>query len=80
MSSSRLFIGIDLGASGCRACAIDETGESVGAKSTAFSADEAGDPGNWWQAVRAVLRELAADVGHRRHRYCRYVGLGAGNR
>lgn len=66
MSSSRLFIGIDLGASGCRARAIDETGQSIGAKSTGFSAAEAGDPECWWLAVCSVLRELAASVGVRR--------------
>lgn len=62
MSARKLFVGVDLGTTGCRACAIDENGELIGGESIEFSAGEADDPECWWQAVNKVVRALAAGV------------------
>ena len=59
------FIGLDLGTSGCRAIAIDETHRVVGqarrplppSRQPGAGASEQ-DPQAWWRAVTAMLREL----------------------
>jgi len=59
-----LFIGIDIGTSGCRAVAVDGTGLSVGQASTAMppprrrgqAIDQ--DPAIWWAAVEQALSDL----------------------
>ncbi|MGH8503786.1 MAG: FGGY-family carbohydrate kinase [Gammaproteobacteria bacterium] len=63
---SDVFVGVDLGTSGCRACALDENGGSIAAASVSFDAERAGDPACWWRAVNEVLRELVAGMDARR--------------
>jgi sugar (pentulose or hexulose) kinase len=65
MTCGRLFIGIDIGTSGCRACAINEAGVIAGKEAIAFPADEQGPKGGW-QAVLAVLQGLLANLDKRR--------------
>ncbi len=66
--SLNLFIGIDIGTSGCRAVAIDDDGMPQGHAVCPLPAPQrAGkeiqqDPEIWWQGVVAVLRELLAAV------------------
>ncbi len=63
-----LFIGVDLGTSGCRACAIDAAGE-VRAEAAAplppperegVAVQQA--PGLWWEGFEAVMEALLARV------------------
>lgn len=64
MAGSALFLGIDLGSSGCRAVAIDEAAEPVAAAAVALPLPRRGgavseqDPELWWRAVEDVLRAL----------------------
>jgi sugar (pentulose or hexulose) kinase len=66
--SQPLFIGIDLGTSGCRAMAIDSVGQLQAQASTAMpepsrdngKAEQAADI--WWQAVRETIKTLLADI------------------
>jgi sugar (pentulose or hexulose) kinase len=66
MDSRRLFVGIDLGTSGCRARAIDRAGEIIGAAATNLASDQADDPVAWWSSVLAVLHALLAKVDRTR--------------
>ncbi|NPU68262.1 FGGY-family carbohydrate kinase [Bradyrhizobium sp. 83012] len=65
---TQLFVGIDVGTSGVRACAIDPRGAVKGAAAVALAAprqDGAGidqDPELWWQATTAALSKLGARV------------------
>ncbi len=67
MSISPLFVGIDLGTSGCRAMAIDRDLEPVATAATALpppqrhGAGSEQDAAIWWRAVQDVLGEL---IGH----------------
>ena len=63
-----IYIGIDLGTSGCRAIAIDDT-KSVCAKSTtavplplrkANHIEQ--DPDVWWQATQRVLKDISKQI------------------
>lgn len=64
-----LFIGIDLGTSGCRAIAINQQGKTL-AQSTqinpAVSGQQEGfseqDPQSWWQSVLQVLAEILEQI------------------
>ncbi len=66
--SMALFVGIDLGTSGCRAVAIDEAGAVQAAHRISLPAptrDGAAveqSPTVWWDAVMEVLQRLAAEV------------------
>ncbi len=67
-----LFVGIDVGTSGCRAVIIDDSGKllsrAVRALPVPRRTEQAGvqqDPEIWWRAVIAVLQQLFADVGTR---------------
>lgn len=68
MSDKALFIGIDLGTSGCRAIAIDAQRQVQGeARVNMPSPEQKGggyqqDPEIWWQAVIKVLRLLLQQV------------------
>lgn len=62
MTSEPLFVGIDVGTSGCRACAIDEAGAVVGSAVIALSEEDAEHPETWWQAVLGVLHELLSSI------------------
>ena len=63
---SSAFIGVDLGTSGCRGICIDEGGKQLARASRPLPASthprpgwSEQDPEDWWQAVLAVLAELA---------------------
>ncbi len=67
-----LYIGIDVGTSGCRAVAIDEHGELQGHAAKSLPAPRRGergrveqDPEIWWSSVMAVLRRLLGAVDPR---------------
>ena len=64
-----LFLGIDLGTSGCRACAIDAAGRTVAQSSAALPAPlrpapgwSEQDPELWWAALTGVVTGLPAGV------------------
>ncbi len=63
-----LFVGIDIGTSGCRAVAVDDDGKQRGQAAGALPApvrkgrEVQQDPEIWWRTVVAVLRQLLADV------------------
>jgi len=63
-----LFIGIDLGTSGCRALAIDSSGEVKAHSSFHYPAQNQSHhkqtPEDWWNATQAVLKEITAQVKH----------------
>jgi len=58
-----IFIGIDLGTSGCRACAIDEQANIVGRSDKPLPASISRNnhitqkPDDWWQVCQAVLAD-----------------------
>ena len=61
-----LFIGVDLGTSGCRAIAIDSSG-IIKAESKIHYADKnhhQQTPDDWWQAAQFVLKEIISKVNH----------------
>lgn len=66
--SALLYLGIDLGTSGCRAIVVDARGEAVeGARVDLPAPRRDGprseqDPGLWWQAVCDVLRLLGRQL------------------
>lgn len=67
-----MWIGVDLGTSGCRAVAIDTTGQALAATRVSLAeplTPAAGhceqDPELWWTAVLACLQQLGADSGDR---------------
>ncbi|KAF0193217.1 MAG: carbohydrate kinase FGGY [Gammaproteobacteria bacterium] len=61
-----LYVGIDLGTSGCRAIAIDATGTEHARSAVAFpeplrrGPEVEQDPDIWWQATCAVIRGLVS--------------------
>ena len=66
--ASRVFIGIDLGTSGLRACAINAEGRQIAIASRALAppiivgnAIEQ-DPGLWWTALLQVLSEVLQQI------------------
>lgn len=66
--TTALYLGIDLGTSGCRAVAIDENGRQRASAAAGLPAPRRDgerceqDPDLWWQAVCEVLRALLAQV------------------
>ncbi|QBQ55854.1 FGGY-family carbohydrate kinase [Nitrosococcus wardiae] len=66
--SEDLFLGIDLGTSGCRVVAINESGAAVGRSHASLPPPQRQgeiieqDPKQWWQAVQQALRSLFASV------------------
>ena len=66
--SQALFIGIDLGTSGCRAIAIDSDGQPVAQAGTSMPAPQRDgnraeqDANIWWQAVQETLHELLSQI------------------
>lgn len=65
---SPLFIGIDLGTSGCRAIAIDKNG-TIKAEAKIHYADknhQQQTPNDWWQATQSVLQTIISKV-NRQH-------------
>jgi len=63
-----LFIGIDLGTSGCRAIAIDENGTVRGEANNDLPPPQRNgpvveqSPQVWWQAVKEVLQQLTKQI------------------
>ncbi|BAM88873.1 carbohydrate kinase [Bradyrhizobium oligotrophicum S58] len=61
---TELFVGIDVGTSGVRACAVDNSGAARGAAAVPLAApcQDGGaidqDPELWWQAVVATIEKL----------------------
>lgn len=66
---SGIFVGIDVGTSGVRAIAIDESGAVQAETATRLPSPERDgpaitqDPALWWSALREVLSEIATQVG-----------------
>ncbi len=63
---SPLFIGIDLGTSGCRAIAIDALG-NIKAEAKIRYPDKnhkQQTPADWWHATQAVLQTITSKVNH----------------
>src|SRR5438445_4336322 len=66
---SRKLLGIDVGTGGTRAVLLDDAGRVLGA-ATAEHAEMASpqlgwaeqDPGDWWRAARAALRDCLAQT------------------
>jgi sugar (pentulose or hexulose) kinase len=69
--SASVFVGLDIGTSGVRACAIDAAGSVLATATAAMPAplrDGARaeqDPAIWWEAATRVLRELVAALDGR---------------
>lgn len=61
---SPLFIGIDLGTSGCRAIAIDSSGEIKAQAHTVYPTKEHKQQttSDWWSATKTVLKKIVAKV------------------
>ena len=68
MTEHALFIGIDLGTSGVRACAIDQNEKLLHLCSTSLPSPVKNnqsitqDPTLWWQATEQVLKQLFAQI------------------
>lgn len=83
MPNPELYIGIDLGTSGCRAIAIDGGGKVHGRSTVALPAPlQSGNtveqnPQPWWQAVQQTLRDLLASVPARQVRALAVDGTSA---
>ena len=58
---SSLFIGVDLGTSGCRAIAINASGE-VKAHASVHYSNHKQTPADWWHATQIVLKEIISQV------------------
>ncbi|MGD8576377.1 MAG: FGGY-family carbohydrate kinase [Thiohalophilus sp.] len=71
-TASPLYVGIDLGTSGCRAVAIDGNGGIVNSARSELPPARADgnaryqDPQLWWQSVERVLDDLFQKVGPQR--------------
>lgn len=63
------YIGLDIGTSGCRACAIDKAGELLAQTDAPLPASRVAGthceqlPAAWWHAVTQVLSEIAERLG-----------------
>ncbi|MFN2338327.1 MAG: FGGY family carbohydrate kinase, partial [Gammaproteobacteria bacterium] len=63
-----LYLGIDLGTSGCRVCAIDGDGRERASLAHPLPAPQRDgarieqDPTLWWQAVQALLDSFSARI------------------
>lgn len=66
---SSLFIGIDLGTTGCRAIAIDSSGNIIAQVKYTYSNQlqhHQQTPHDWWQATQSVLQDITSLV-HQQH-------------
>ncbi|MDE2088941.1 MAG: FGGY-family carbohydrate kinase [Gammaproteobacteria bacterium] len=74
------YLGIDLGTSGCRACAIDEAGTVLNRGAVPLSASQRHgerheqDPESWWTALIEALRALVRAVPAHRLRAVAVAG------
>ena len=70
--SRDIYIGIDIGTIGCRAIAIDAHEQLLGHTQATLPASArhdghvTQDPGDWWKAVSATLKELLAMIDAKR--------------
>ncbi|MDX1253594.1 MAG: FGGY-family carbohydrate kinase [Gammaproteobacteria bacterium] len=83
MPNSELYIGIDLGTSGCRAIAIDAGKKIRGRNAVTLPAPlrqgnaVEQDPQLWWRVVRQVLRGLLASIASQQVRAMAVDGTSA---
>lgn len=66
ISARPVYLGVDIGSSGCRAVAVDGAGQTIAETALDLPAPVCGDDGRveqapelWWQAVTGTLRRLA---------------------
>lgn len=59
---SPLFIGIDLGTSGCRAIAIDASGDIKAQSEHPYLDKSKQTPQDWWHATQSVLKDISSKV------------------
>jgi len=68
MAQRAAVLGVDIGTTGCRACALSADGRLVGQASVAYEPDRPGpglaeqDPRVWWEAFCAALARLRDSV------------------
>lgn len=60
-NSSSLFIGIDLGTSGCRAIAID-TSKHIKANASFTFLNQQQSPQHWWSATKNIIEKLFTQI------------------
>jgi sugar (pentulose or hexulose) kinase len=68
----QIFVGLDLGTSGCRACALDARLNILAEQRLSWRPPQSGDglceepdPRHWWQAVVQLLTRIGAELGGR---------------
>lgn len=59
-----LFIGIDLGTSGCRAIAIDDQHTVVAQSQIDYPQNQPQTPELWWLATQTVIKNITAKINH----------------
>lgn len=59
---SPLYIGIDLGTSGCRAIAIDNAGHIKAQSVQHYSTAKKQTPQDWWLATQSLLKDITTQV------------------
>lgn len=70
MLASPIFVGIDIGTSGCRGCAIDKKGDVVAETHVELAAPKRHgveveqDPFLWWEALIEILTQLQETLSH----------------
>jgi D-ribulokinase len=70
MLLSKIFVGIDIGTSGCRGCAMDSEGNILSEQQVALPIPERHgveveqEPLIWWKALIAVLTQLQDQLSH----------------
>ena len=62
MTGDPLYLGLDLGTSGCRLCVTDRAGRPRARFDHPWRAGGASDPAAWWTAVHALLTRCAAEL------------------
>jgi D-ribulokinase len=70
MRPNHIFVGIDIGTSGCRGCACDITGQMIGEYAIKLPAPKRRgievqqDPYIWWEALKTVLLQLCNTLSY----------------
>ncbi|HHH36059.1 MAG TPA: carbohydrate kinase [Gammaproteobacteria bacterium] len=62
MTGGPLYLGLDLGTSGCRLCVADPTGRPLARFEHPWQAGLAADPAAWWAAVRGLLARCTKEL------------------
>lgn len=60
--TSPLFLGLDLGTSGCRLCVVDEAGGQRACFSRPWEEGQSASPRHWWQGVCELLKRATAQL------------------